>query len=676
MNIFRQVAKRFREFRAWAASDDRWYAGVLGLIPTSSGVTINEHVAKQQATFFACKRVLSETIASLPLDVYERVGDGKRKAKQHSLYSVLHSQPNPEMTAYTFWDSQIGRIIFDGNSYSEIEIDKYTGDVRGLWPLIPRDMKVIRSDEGNTHYLYTLPNGEKTRFKPEQILHLKALSAEGLVGQPLLVTARQALGLAVATETHGAALFKNGCRPGVVLEYPNDLTEIAEKNIVESWEAKYSGLDNQHRVAVLRQGMTLKPFSFNPEESQFLETRRFQVEEIARLFRMPPHMIGHLDNATFSNIEHQGIEFVVHTLRPWLVNIEQAITAQLINPDERGRIFAEFNIDGLLRGDIKARYEAYQIGRQNGWLTTNMILSLENMNPSEQEGADTLYQQNIWTELGAKAPALPAPIMPAPKAEPEPEEKSVSSNLLPIIEVRASGPGERNKLRVQYRPLFRDSAARIVRIEVNDLRKAIKKYFGKRNNAEFEKWVDGFYDKFPEKIENNFKPLVQSYGAAVSAAASAEAGGEGVLQSKLDDFVSGYVEVSANRHVGSSRGQIKKIIRETDADELEAALLLRLDEWDERRADKIASREPIEASDAFAMMTWAAAGVTRYMWVAQGSDPCPFCEELSGMIVGMDQHFVAAGGSVSPEGQEPMTVHGARMHAPLHDGCVCTVVPA
>ena len=674
MNIFRRVANQYREFRSWAATDDRWYAPIFSILPTSSGVAVNEHVAQQQSTFFACKRVLSETIASLPLDVFEDLGPGKgkRKAKEHNLYEILHNQPNPEMTAFTFWDSQMGRIIFDGNSYSEIQRDRYTGDIKALWPLVPSKMKVVRSDAGNIHYLYTLPDGKKVRFKPEQIFHLKSLSSEGLTGQSVLSIARQALGLAIATETHGAGLFKNGCRPGVVLEHPGTLSEAAEKNIVASWEAKYGGLDNGHRLSVLREGMKLNVFSFTPEESQFLETRKFSVEEVARMFRMQLHMIGHLDHATFSNIEHQAIEHVVHTLRPWLVNLEQSIRMQLFGADERGKYYAKFNVNGLLRGDSEARHKSHEIGKKNGWLTTNDIRRLEDLNPSDQEGADILYQQNIWTKLGEAAPALTMPTTDKPAPEPPPETKSAS----PIIEMRSVGIGDRNRLRAQYEPLFRDAASRIVRVEVNELRGAVKKYFGKRSAPEFEKWMDGFYDKFPEKLEKNFTPLVQSYGAAISDVASREAGGSGVLQSELDDFVKGYVEVSAKRHVGSSRGQIKKIIREVSPDEIEAVLNERLDEWDERRAEKIASREPVEASDAFAKMAWIAAGVTRYMWVAQGSKPCPYCEELNGMIVGMDQSFVSEGGSVSPDGQEPMEVRGAKMHAPLHGGCVCSVEPA
>ena len=639
------------------------------LMPSSSGIIVNENTAMTYSAYYACVKVISETIATIPLHIYKHRKDGgKERARQHPLYFILHDEPNPEMTSFQFRETMMNHLLTWGNFYADIGRNPMKSPI-ALWPLRPDRMSVQWDGKGRRRYIYTLPTGEKRLLDPADVLHIMGGSSNGLIGMSPVGQMRDAIALGISTEDFGNEFYKNGLALSGVFTHPGKLDKKAKKNITESITKYKTGLGNRHRFMVTQEGMTYTQIGIPPENAQFLETRKFQLEEMCRIHRLQLHKVQHLEHATFSNIEHQAIEFTVDTIQPWSTRAESEFRRQLFSETDKRKYFIEFLLDGLLRGDIKTRYGAHAIGIKNGWLTINDARRMERLNPSVQEGANLLYKQNIWTEVGKAAPMLPEKIV---KEEPKKEDKSAPA----IIEVRSSGPGDRNKLRVQYQPLFRDSAARIVRIEVNDLRKAVKKYFGKRDGAEFDKWVDGFYDKFPEKIENNFTPLVQSYGSAVAAAASSEAGGDGVLQSKLDDFVGGYVEVSSKRYVGSSRGQIKKIIRETEPEELEAALELRLDEWDERRADKIAKRESVEASDAFAVMAWAVAGVTRYMWLTQGSDPCPFCEELSGMIVGMDQYFVAAGGSVSPEGQEPMMVRGAKMHAPLHDGCVCTVVPA
>ena len=641
------------------------------IMPSSSGIVVNEDVAMTYSAYYACVKVISETIATLPLHIYRRLDDdGKERAQRHPLYFVLHDEPNPEMTSFQFRETMMQHLLTWGNSYSSIVRSAPT-KIDQLWPLRPDRMKVQTDDKGRRQYIYQLPGGEKRVLNPLDVLHIMGGSSTGLTGQSPVGQMRDAIALGISTEDFGNEFYKNGLALSGVFIHPNKLSDPAKKNITESINKYKTGLGNRHRWMVMQEGMDFKQIGVPPENAQFLETRKFQLEEMCRIHRLQLHKVQHLEHATFSNIEHQAIEFTVDTVQPWSKRIESELKRQLFSDGDKQNYFIEFLLDGLLRGDIKTRYEAHSIGIQNGWMTINDARKMERMNPSEQEGADKLYKQNIWTEVGAAAPTLPDPITPTVEP-PKAEEKSAS----PIIEVRSVGIGDRNKLRAQYEPLFRDSAMRIVRIEVNELRGAIKKYFPKRGVNEFETWVDGFYDKFSEKIEKNFKPLVQSYGTAIAGVASREAGGDGVIQSELDAFVEGYVEVSGKRHVGSSRGQIKKIIREADAEELEDALMLRLGEWDDRRADKIAGRESVEASDAFAKMAWVLAGVTRYMWVAQGAKPCPFCEELSGTVVGIEQSFVPEGGSVTPEGEEPMVVRGAKMHAPLHAGCVCSVVPA
>lgn len=682
MNIFKRAVNKLTELR-YSPSYDGYYVdgnpGLLGNLigARSRGVTVTPDTALTYSAFWACVKVVSETVATQPLHIYRRRSDGGReRADKHPLYYLLHDEPNPEMTSFQFIETMMGHLLTWGNFYGSIVRSK-RGKMPGqIWPLNPAKMQVYIGDDGRRGYLYTLPSGERRKLPAADVLHVMGPSRDGMTGMSPTMQAADAIALGLNAEDFANEYYKNGLVLSGVFTHPGKLSDVARKNLKESLSKSKTGVGQRHRWMILQEAMSYQQLGVAPEAAQMLETRKLSVVEMCRIHRVQPHKIMHLDNATFSNIEHQAIEFGTDTILPWNRRVESELQRQLLDEKDRRDYFCEFLMDGLLRGDVKTRYEAYGMAMQNGWMTINEARRLERMNPSDQDGADILYKQNIWTEVGAKAPTPTQPLTDQPSDDEPEQDEDKEEKSAPRVEVRSAGVADRNALRVQYDPLFRDSAKRIVRIEVSELRAAVKKHFANRSVMEFEQWLDEYYDKFPAKIEKNFTPLVQSYGAAISDVASREAGGDGVSQAELDAFAKGYVEVSGKRHVGSSRGQIKKIIREASPEEMEALLNERIDEWDERRAEKMAAREKVEASDAFAKMAWVVAGVTRYQWVAQGDKPCPYCEELNGMIVGIDQHFVPADGSVSPEGQEPMQVSGARMHAPLHTGCVCSVVPA
>ena len=221
---------------------------------------------------------------------------------------------------------------------------------------------------------------------------LKVDPFDGVLGVSPITYAREAMGLALATEEFGARFFGNGARPGGVLEHPG-IVKDPEK-LRESWNKVYQGTRNSHKVAVLEEGMKYHEIGMSPEDSQFLQTRSFQLTEICRIFRVPPHMIGDLSRSTFSNIEHQSIDFVVHTIRPWLVRLEQAIAKSLLNDEERSIYYAKFNVDGLMRGDFNSRMSGYAIARQNGWMSANEIRALEDMNRISSDQGGDLYLLN------------------------------------------------------------------------------------------------------------------------------------------------------------------------------------------------------------------------------------------------------------------------------------------
>ncbi len=363
---------------------------------SQSGVQVDELRSMQTSAVYACVKILAETIASLPLHLYKKGKDGKNEtADQHPLFSCLYEMPNEETTSYEFRETMMTSLLLWGNAYAR-KIRR-NGHVEQLWYLKPNLMTVERDTQtGKMKYTYSDDITNQTyEYKPDQIFHIKGLSLDGVKGLSPIAQAREAVGLSLATEEYGAKFFGNGARPGGVLEHPGILKD--PEKLRESWNKVYQGTRNSHKVAVLEEGMKYHTIGIAPEDAQFLETRKYQVNEICRIFRVPPHLVGDLERATFSNIEHQSIEFVQHTIRPWLVRWEQAISRSLLDENERLLYFAKFNVDGLMRGDYKSRMEGYAIGRQNGWLSINDIRRLEDMSlvPKEQGGDDYLVNGNM-----------------------------------------------------------------------------------------------------------------------------------------------------------------------------------------------------------------------------------------------------------------------------------------
>lgn len=373
-----------------------WLIRALGGRETYTGRQIGANDALASSAVFACVRILAETVGSLPLHVYRRLaGGGKETDPSHRLYPLLHDAPNPEMTSMEFREAIVGHLALRGNAYAEIERDAGARPI-ALWPLRPDRMDVRRDlVTRRLIYRYELPNSTLVLIDPANLMHLRGLSADGVIGYSPIALLREPIAFALALEEYGARLFGNNASPGGVLSVQKPLSATARKNLKDSWEEYHRGLSNAHRVAVLEEGVSWQAIGIAPEDAQFLETRKFQTAEIARIFRIPPHLIGDLEKATFSNIEQQSLEFVIHTIRPWLVRIEQAIKRDLFRGETGQRThFAEFKVDGLLRGDLLSRYQAYTQAHLNGWMTANEIRDLENLNPLPG-GDDLLIPLNV-----------------------------------------------------------------------------------------------------------------------------------------------------------------------------------------------------------------------------------------------------------------------------------------
>ena len=369
---------------------------------TTAGKTVTERTAMQMTAVYSCVRILSEAVAGLPLHLYRyNESGGKEKAIDHPLYQLLHDEPNPEMSSFVFRETLMTHLLLWGNAYAQI-IRNGKGEVVALYPLMPNKMTVDRDTCGKLYYSYQRSNEEaiqskdsKVILKPSDVLHIPGLGFDGLVGYSPIAMAKNAIGMAIACEEYGAKFFSNGASPGGVLEHPGTIKD--PQRIRESWQSTFGGSGNANKIAVLEEGMKFTPIGIAPEQAQFLETRKFQIDEIARIFRVPPHMVGDLDKSSFSNIEQQSLEFVKYTLDPWVVRWEQSIARSLLTPEEKKTYFAKFNLDGLLRGDYQSRMQGYAIGRQNGWMSANDIRELENLDliPAEEGGYLYLINGNM-----------------------------------------------------------------------------------------------------------------------------------------------------------------------------------------------------------------------------------------------------------------------------------------
>ena len=366
---------------------------------STSGKRVNERSAMQMTAVYSCVRILSEAVAGLPLHLYQYTDkSSKEKAVDNPLYFLLHDEPNTEMTSFVFRETLMTHLLLWGNAYSQI-IRNGKGEVVGLYPLMPDRMTVNRDEKGRLYYEYmvssddakTLKDGT-VRLSPYDVLHIPGLGFDGLVGYSPIAMAKNAIGLAIAAEEYGSKFYANGATPSGILEYPGTVKE--PDKVRESWNAGFGGSSNAHKIAVLEEGMKYTPISISPNEAQFLETRKFQINEIARIFRVPPHMVGDLEKSSFSNIEQQSLEFVKYTLEPWLVRWEQAMQRALIPQDDKSRYFIKFNVDGLLRGDYQSRMQGYATARQNGWMSANDIRELENLDRIPAEDGGDLYLIN------------------------------------------------------------------------------------------------------------------------------------------------------------------------------------------------------------------------------------------------------------------------------------------
>lgn len=408
-------------YKRASVNEDRFFItdAINRSYPTKSGVTVNADSALAASTVFACIDILSGTLASLPLMLYKRRSDGgKEPAENHPLYDLLHLQPNKYQTSFDFRRMMMINTLTHGFSCAYLEFNGLY-EVTAIYPLESSQIRMEKDKEGNLWYYYMPPseslaksNQNEIKIPSDWIWRTNDFWTGGLKPKSRITLSRESIGLAIGAEQFGGQYFGNASVPDSVLEHPGKLSENGRKNLRESLDQYRSS--KRRMTMILEEGLTWKPISLTNQDSQYLETRVFQTKEIARWFNVPLVMLGEADkSATFASAEQFFLSFATHTMLPWCVNWEQSISKDLLDPKERKKYFAEHKMEGLMRGDLGSRYNAYKIGREWGWLSANDIRKLENLNPLEKNG-DIFLQPLNMVEAGTK---------PEPKAEPEPKKE-------------------------------------------------------------------------------------------------------------------------------------------------------------------------------------------------------------------------------------------------------------
>jgi HK97 family phage portal protein len=630
--------------------------------PSASGVKITETTALRSTVVLACVRVIAEAIASLPLHVYERGEGGARfKARRNPLYFLLHDRPNEFMTSFTWRELAVANVLLTGNHYSEIQWGG-DGEIRALWP-IPTSTKPF-VERGRLWYLVPLPDGSSRVLSAERVFHVPGLGFDGLTGKSVIKWGKEAISLSLAAEEFGARLFGNNANPGGVITSEKPLKDDARKRLKTAWEFSHGGLDRAHRVAVLEDGLKWQQTGISPDDAQALETRKFQVSEIARLFRVPPHLIADVEKSTSwgTGIEQQNIGLVTFTLRPWLVRIEQTCNYRLFLPRERGRYFVEHNVDGLLRGDAKSRNEALAIQRQWGIISANEWRAIENMNPLDETQGDTyLVPLNMVTADQAGQPQEP-PAPPEPRRIEAPERRSAHLD-------------SRKQLAQSFRPVLADALARVVRRERNDILASARKMLDRRDAAQLQRWITEFFRDHVEFVARQTEPVYRSIHAAIIGSVGEQLDADFSGVQDLEVFLEDYVNAFAARHVRVSEADVLQALRralEAETDPLEA-LEAHFETYEEDRVSGDTDWEVTRSENAFAKAAYAAAGVTYIVWRTRG-DSCEYCLGLNGKRIGVVENFISAGEEYRPtEDSEPLRPSTNVGHPPAHRGCDCGI---
>lgn len=516
---------------------------------TAASEVVNQNTALNFSAVYAAVNLISDSMKTLPFSVYQRTSEkGKKALPRHPAYKVLHSEPNPETKPGQFKKFLQASVLLWGNGYAEIE---RTGrhEPFALWQIHPSRVTLDRNVRNVLVYRVIDDNGMAVEVAPDKMFHLIGFSTDGILGSSVIGFARESIGFALAAERHGAQFYGHNAQPGIALVHPGQLDEETHRRMRNSWRAQYGPGGDRHGVAVLEEGLDIKTFGMPHADAQFLESRVFQVDEIARWFKVPPHKLAEMSKATFSNIEHQAIEYVIDTILPWAIEWEEEANRKLLLPSERPRRFVKLQVNALMRGDAKARSEFYKAMMMMGPFSINDVLALEDMNPIGPAG-EVHYVQTTLTN---------AETMIAEEEEKEEIEQPELPGEIPQAEVEEAAT-----------ELVEQAIARLRRKEIKTIRTALKRRFEKHGKAAFAEWLESFYDEHGgELLETLQKPFRLM----------------SVLKGLSDTETATALGKECDRIVTRGRGQLLAVIRDAACGTEAASILMRLDEWEHDNAD-------------------------------------------------------------------------------------------
>lgn len=576
------IIGRLEQRAATGPADDYWYqpggffyGGASGG-STKCGIAVSESSALQLAVVWCCIKILSEDSASLPLHLYRRLsGGGRERATNHPLYSLLHDSPNPEMTAFTFRETLMAHVLAWGNGYAEIVRGSGmvgSGRISALWPITPHRVtpkrnkgEVAKIPKDRIYYYVSMAGtGLPDVVLPkDNVLHVPGLSYNGLVGYSPISAAREAIGMGKALEEFGELYFSNGIHPAFVVSHPGTLKDPAAFR--QATNEAYGGLGKSHRVLLLEEAMKVEKLGIPNDEAQFLETRKFQNVDIGtRIYRLPPQMYGEYDKAsTYASAEQFSLDYVVKSLRPWLVRCEQSLNMALLSPAERTEYFFEHLIDGLMRGDAAARADFYAKLFNIAGISPNQICELENWNPVGPEGDKRFVPLNMVTLEDSGRQQEPK----------EPNNRTIY----------------RLRLQSAYRRIFVDAVERIIRKEVKRLRWGMEKHHG---SGGFQDFIKDFYRDMPGFISRQMLPAFLSLSDAVTVMEEELSGMKlNGNRSKLEQLITSKASSYGVQHVTVSIKSLNSALERGDFDGEMAA-------WEAERVGEIATDQATAITDS------------------------------------------------------------------------------
>lgn len=655
-----KTEQRFHPSNPGGADLVSWTGGT----DTVTGINVTESTALTFTTVYVCQKILAEAVGMLPLHIFERLSDGSReRATSHPNYILLNQRPNHWQTAYEFWGFMVASLSLWGNGYAQImrKGNVLYGQPTELIPLHPGRMVVSRKNK-ELIYTYTQADGAKRVFFAQEILHVRNLLSNGLVGLSPISALRNSIALGMATEEFAQRFYANDATPTFVLKHPTELSPNAKGNIRDSWNAEVGGLENKHKFAILEEGLDIEQIGMPLKDAQFLELMKYSKRDISSIWRIPLNLLNDWEHNTFTNATEMIQVFHKDVLLPQLTCLQQAIMRDLFTRQDTQQYFVEFLPDALLRGDTLQRFTAYGIAIEKSFMKPNQARLLENW-PLAEGGDELLVPLNnvsgsAFAETGG--------------ADQDVQESQNSIRSLPTCETRASrSVNARREAIKRMQPLIADSAQRVVNREVIDIRKKAKAMLQSRAAADFNKFLRTYYKNYPATVEDKMNGVFTALAEEVHGIALNEIDSDAPLN--VPEWSRGYSTQYGQEHSQNSLNQLTKLIDDTEPAEQLAVIEKRMDEWEEKRAAKIADRQGNNLAAAMATAVFVAGGITRKVW-AVGAKPCPLCSQMAGRTVSVSGSFLKPGDTVEPGGDTaPINVQRDFAHPPLHSGCECTI---